>query len=114
MRIVVAAVLLVAFWGCSIGPAQAQQPNGRQIEYKEPGSAAFQPIREGLKKYAVLERLANFMSPLRLPGDRKLMLAFEECGAETKPYKGDGVVVICYELQKKIEEIAVRVPKKET
>ena len=115
MRVIAAAIaFIVLFHGCGVEPAQAQTQPRSQVEfdYKAPSSAAFQPIREGLKKYAVLERLTNFLSPLRLPADRKLTLLFDECGAETRPYKGDGVVVICYELQKKIEEIAVRVPKK--
>ena len=91
-------------------PASPARPTNR--DRLQGSSPAYRPIR-GLK-YAVLERLANFLSPLRLPADRKLVLLFDECGAEAKPYKGDGIVVICYELQKKIEEIAVKVPKKET
>src|SRR4029453_11176477 len=108
---------LVLFLGSGlVAQAQTAQRGQQQVEidYRAPKNAAFQPIREGLKKYAVLERLANFLSPLRLPANQKLALLFDECGAETKPYMGDGVVVICYELQKKIEEIAIKVPKKET
>jgi hypothetical protein len=118
MRFVAAVgAALVLFLGSGlVAQAQTAQRGQQQVEidYRAPKNAAFQPIREGLKKYAVLERLANFLSPLRLPANQKLALLFDECGAETKPYMGDGVVVICYELQKKIEEIAIKVPKKET
>jgi hypothetical protein len=62
----------------------------------------------------VLERMARFLSPLKLPGNQKIILQFDECGAESRPYKGDGVVTICYELQQKIEIIALRTPKQQT
>jgi hypothetical protein len=118
MRVIAAAgVALALLLGFGFAAQAQTAPRGQQqveIDYRAPKNAAFQPIREGLKKYAVLERLANFLSPLRLPANQKLALLFDECGSETKPYMGDGVVVICYELQKKIEEIAVKVPNKET
>ena len=87
MRVIAAGVvLLVFFTGAASARLRPSLPPGQQIEidYKVP-SPAYQPIREGLKKYAVLERLANFLSPLRLPADRKLVLLFDECGAEAKP-----------------------------
>ena len=83
--------------------ALAQAPAGPElrnpklsIDYVEPRSAEFQDLYERLKKRQVLEELAQFLSPLKLP--LSLRLKFAECGVVNADYDPlDLRIRICYE-----------------
>jgi Putative metallopeptidase len=77
-----------------------------EIAYVQPANAAYQPIRDRLKKLQVLEELKLFLAPVRLP--RKLTVQVDQCGAPTRPYKVGGSVTICYEMVEQIERVAAK------
>lgn len=86
-------------------PADLQNPMV-EIDYRDPGNPAFQPIAERLRRLRVLEQLKVFLAPLRLP--RKLTVQVDQCGANVRPYRPQGPVTICYELVDQIEKIAAK------
>jgi hypothetical protein len=93
-------------------PAPAQLypgPYNQQIEiaYGEPRDAIYRALYDRLSKRRVLEELAQFLAPLRLP--RKLTVKLDECGTPRLPYRREGPVVICYELISEIEQVAAKV-----
>jgi hypothetical protein len=95
-----------------ISPAVAQVQTGvqnQQIEtaYKEPRNPSYRPIYDRLTKRRVLEELAQFLAPLRLP--RKLTVKLDECGAQRLAYKRDGPIIVCYEVVDEIDRVAANV-----
>lgn len=77
------------------------------VDYVEPRSPEFQDLYERLKKRQVLEELAQFLSPLKLP--LTLRIKFEECGMINSDYSPlDLRVRICYDL---IDYLERRAPK---
>jgi hypothetical protein len=93
-------------------PALAQPypgPYNPQIEiaYGEPRNARYRELHDRLSKRRVLEELAQFLAPLRLP--RKLTVKLDECGASRVAYRREGSVIICYELISEIEQVAAKV-----
>jgi hypothetical protein len=92
-----------------IQPSQAQElssiatPAQIRVSYDPPSDQSFRAIYEALKRRQVLERLQNFLSPLRLP--KQLTVRLEQCGTETSRYKSGGPVVICYEMVQRIAEV---------
>jgi hypothetical protein len=113
MRFLASAVVLL----CALAPSTHAQitggvepnPNVR-ITYgrvTNPDSPA-QGVRRRLEEGRVLERLREFLSPLRLPRDLTIMT--ETCGQDRKRYRnGSAQVTICYELVGKLEEAAAKV-----
>jgi hypothetical protein len=91
------------------GRAQAPLPDNKQVDvaYVAPTNASHTPIYERLKQRGVLEELKQFLSPLKLPPGRKLLVRIESC-----PESGggsryeDGVVIICYEHIERIRQLA--------
>lgn len=77
-----------------------------RISYEPPQNAKYRPIYEALKRRQVLERLQSFLSPLRLPKELSVRLA--QCGSETMRYQAGGPATICYELVKRIADIAAQ------
>jgi hypothetical protein len=67
------------------------------VDYVEPRSSQFQDLHERLKKRQVLEELAQFLSPLKLP--LALRIKFQECGTSDADYDPMTLRVrICYDL----------------
>jgi hypothetical protein len=67
------------------------------IDYVEPRRARYQGLYERLKKRQVLEQLAQFLSPLKLP--LTLRIKFEECEMINADYSPLNLRVrICYDL----------------
>jgi hypothetical protein len=67
------------------------------VDYVEPRSTKFQGLYERLKKRQVLEELAQFLSPLKLP--LTLRIKLEECGIINADYTPLNLRVrICYDL----------------
>src|SRR5919205_1324052 len=93
------AVILVVVLHANPTIAQGYPgPYNTQIEfaYREPSNAAYRTLYERLRERQVLEELAQFLAPLRLP--RKLVVTIDQCGARRRPYKRESPIAICYEL----------------
>jgi tetratricopeptide (TPR) repeat protein len=73
------------------------------VAYEAPTDARFRPYYIRLRQLRVLERLQQFLSPLRLP--RSIDVTVKQCGAPTVPYTLGGPVTICYELIGQIARI---------
>lgn len=105
-----AAIGLVA--PSTVAHAQTLPPlDNKQVEiaYVAPSNAAHGPIYDRLKKRAVLEQLKQFLAPLRLPPERKLVVRLESCADNNlgSRYQG-GTVTICYEHIERIRQLAPR------
>ncbi len=95
-------------------PAAAQAPSVPELrnsrlttDYVEPRSDEFQDLHQRLKKRQVLEELAMFLSPLKLPVT--LRLTFAECGMVNADYDPLGLRIrICYEWVDFMEKRAPR------
>ena len=71
-------------------------PNPKiEIAYVAPQSAALKPIYERLKERRLLERLATFFAPMKLP--ETLKVSTDECGTLTRTYTRRNGATICYE-----------------
>ena len=102
------------YWLCSgqmmhAAPANAQVAalvENSQIEprYVRPTNPRYVAIYNRLVQRRVLEELKQFLAALRLP--RKLVVQFDTCGAENRPYQPGGAVTVCYELIDRIEKLA--------
>lgn len=83
------------------------------IDYIEPRNPRYQPMLERLQQQQFLERLQQFLSPLRLP--KKLRIRLRQCNGNGAPdafYSPiEWAVNICYELIDFIEQTA---PKADT
>ena len=74
--------------------AQDQMSHGKiTVEY---GASTFTDVSAMLKRRMVLEELQEFLSPLRLPKDLKILA--KDCGAPTLPYVPGAPITICYDL----------------
>jgi hypothetical protein len=80
------------------------------VEYD--ASAHFPAVAGRLKQRMVLEELQQFLAPLRLPKDLKIVA--KDCGAQTLPYPAGGPVTICYDLIDTIEQQAQKVYPQDT
>jgi hypothetical protein len=71
-----------------------------------PADAQFRTIYESMKQQQVLERLQQFLAPLRLT--RTLTVRMVRCGDNVlyRPYVPGGDVTICYEFIKQVEDLA--------
>ena len=89
-------------------PAAPELRNPKlSIDYVEPRSREYQDLYERLKKRQVLEELAQFLSPLKLP--LSLRLKFAECGMINADYDPlDLRIRICYEWVDFMESRAPR------
>jgi Putative metallopeptidase len=84
-------------------PAVPKNPNVA-IEYVAPRSAQFHDIYQRLKKLQVLETMAVFLAPVRLP--KTITIRTMECGALDVAYESGQPVTICYEFVREIENTA--------
>ena len=76
--------------------ADAAQPAGRiGIEYAESKDPAHRPIYEQLKQARSLERIAELLSPFRLP--RPLLLKTAGCDGVSNAWYEENVITVCYE-----------------
>jgi len=89
-------------------PAQAQDlSNPRiQIGYIPPKSVKFQATLERIKQRKVLEQLAEFLSPLKMP--HVLYLVSAECGENSSNFYNPSTwaIVLCYEYIELMNRIA--------
>lgn len=110
---------VLMFWCAAASPAMAQdhvRPSPfldvSSDSYKKPADSRFLPIYDRLQQRQVLEELRDFLTPLRLPRELKVMT--EQCGAQTRPYVSGGPVTICYELVERIGQFAREISPQDT
>jgi hypothetical protein len=72
--------------------------------YEEPKNAAHQPIYNRMKEVQFLEKLSEFLSPLRLP--RPLTLRLQGCDGQVNSYYWDYNVYVCYEYMESLLKYA--------
>jgi putative metallopeptidase DUF4344 len=114
MRIppLVAALACLLLAPIARAPQSLAQSWSLEIEYEEPADPALGPIYQRLKQWGTLEKLQEFLEPLRLP--RQLTVKTTQCGANDVPYEAGGPVRVCYELMDQIASmVAQRTPDKE-
>jgi hypothetical protein len=71
------------------------RPDQIRVSYGPPKNAANETIYQLIKGRQVVERLKEFLSPLRLP--RVLQLKVEECDGEISAWYSNDAVTVCYE-----------------
>ena len=109
-RVATLALLSTAVW-CA--PALAQispefKNSNIDYSYVPPKSLKYLPLFERLKQFRMLEQLAEFLSPLRLP--HKYTLSTVECGVVNAFYTSwYRRINLCYEFVEMLERIG---PKK--
>jgi hypothetical protein len=88
------------------GPTNSK-PNRIRIAYVAPTNPAFQPIQEQVKQEQLLEKLQDFLSPIRLPVP--LLLKIDSCDGESNAWyeESDHSVTVCYEY---LDEVMRNVP----
>lgn len=94
MRILILLLLVVL----AVAPARAAdepRPDRVRTELAAPKNPAHQTIHDRLQRMQMLERLARFLSPFRLP--REVRLKVEGCDGDVNAYYEDDVVKVCYE-----------------
>jgi hypothetical protein len=109
MSIVFAAAVSVAF--CSNPSLESVKTGQVNYEYGDPTTPAQQRIHDRLKALHILERLSEFLSPLRLP--RPLTLKVQGCDGRINAYYWDFEIVVCYEYFDFLLKIAPEVPTPE-
>jgi hypothetical protein len=92
-----ALALLVGVFSAGSLKAQEVPANPKVVTaYVKPAKAELIPIHDRLKDRQVLERMASFLYPVKLPETFKISAA--ECGGIFKPFNRRDGVVLCYEL----------------
>jgi hypothetical protein len=87
-------------------PAAGLRSNRVVAAYVAPKNPAHNPIYTRLKERRVLERLALFLSPLRLP--YRLTLKVQGCDGEINAWYEDDTITVCYEY---LDFIGGTIPK---
>jgi hypothetical protein len=87
-------------------PAQAGRVS---VIYVPPKNPVHQPIYEQLKQTRFLEKVQEFLSPVRLP--RPLLMKVEGCDGDANASYENDTIVICYEY---IDELWKTVPEETT
>jgi putative metallopeptidase DUF4344 len=105
-----AAALLIAIASPAI--AQAPPPDlfnpQIEVEYAAPRRAEFVPIYERLKARKALDLFRQFLAPLKLTEQQKLVLRVDECNGAMYARRApqSRAVTICYEFVEAIERLA--------
>ncbi|MBO0758490.1 MAG: hypothetical protein J2P54_21775, partial [Bradyrhizobiaceae bacterium] len=82
-----------------------------RYEYRDPANAMQKNIRDRLQALRVLERLSEFLSPLRLP--RPLTLTVQGCDGRVNAYYWRDQVTVCYEYFNFLLKVAPEMPTPE-
>jgi hypothetical protein len=95
---------------CAPAPAQISPEfsnNKLEYAYVPPKSLKYRPLVDRLKQFRMLEQLAEFLSPLRLP--HKYTLLAHECGFINAFYQpGKWNIHLCYEFIEMLERMGPR------
>ncbi len=113
------AMSVVLALGCVDAAAQSSQQQDRVIildqdndgGYRPTGNKAYATVRERVIKARLLERLRDFLSPVRLP--RSIGLVALECegGENASPFysSGNRTIFVCYQFIALLENASDRV-----
>jgi Putative metallopeptidase len=101
----------IAILALPIDPGHARNKTNRvQAKYVVPKAPEHQELYTTLKQLRLLERLSQFLSPLRLP--RRLTLKLAGCDGSANAFYEDGTVTVCYEYIDFV--VKIRPPKSMT
>ena len=75
------------------------------FDYVEPKNLAQSPLYEAMKKTQVLEKLREFLAPLRLP--HPIVIKTESCGIANSYFDND-TIKVCYEYIEYIKKMTPR------
>jgi hypothetical protein len=107
--------VLVAAVAAAVWSNPALQNNVRtgqvQFAYVNPTNAVQEGVHDRLKAMYVLERLSEFLSPLRLP--RPLTLKLQGCDGRINAYYWDDEIMVCYEYFDYLMKVAPLMPTPE-
>jgi hypothetical protein len=105
-----AVAAVAGFWS---NPSLQDQLKTGQVryEYVEPANAMQDDIHDRLQAMHILERLSEFLRPLRLP--RPLTLKVQGCNGRTNAYYWDDEVIVCYEYFDFLLKVAPQMPTPE-
>jgi Putative metallopeptidase len=111
-----AAVLALVITGAALLPQAATmaqtapaQRSEVSVMYLPPKDPAHQPIYEQIKEIGFLEKVREFLSPIRLP--RTLFVKLEGCDGDANASYENDTIVICYEY---IDELWKNMPEETT
>jgi hypothetical protein len=112
MKLIYLLVAAIAGLFCSNPSLQDNVKTGQvRYEYQDPANAVQKSIRDRLQALRVLERLSEFLSPLRLP--RPLTLTVQGCDGQVNAYYWRDKVIVCYEYFDFLLKIAPEMPTPE-
>jgi hypothetical protein len=112
MKLLLLLTAAVAAVICS-DPALQSSARTNQVRYQylEPSDEALRSLYDRLKALYVLERLSEFLSPLRLP--RTLTLKLQGCDGRMNAYYWNDEIMICYEYFDFLLKVAPQMPTPE-
>jgi hypothetical protein len=112
MKLIFLVVAAVAGLLCSNPSLQDSVKTGQvKYEYGEPTNAMQHNIHDRLQALQTLERLSEFLSPLRLP--RPLTLKVQSCGGQVNAHYWKDQVTVCYEYFDFLLKVAPQMPTPE-
>jgi hypothetical protein len=107
-HLLMAGVLLFSFAVSAVAQPLGEAKTDRfRGEYVPPKNPAHQFVYDRLRQRNVLERLSEYLAPIKLP--RELLIKLEGCDGEVNAFYEDGVVTVCYEY---IDYIHANAPRK--
>jgi hypothetical protein len=89
----------------TVAQAAPARPKRITIAYVPPKNPVHQPMYQRLKEVRFLERLQEFLSPIRLP--RPVRVKIEGCDGDANAVYEDDMITICYEY---IDELWKNMP----
>jgi hypothetical protein len=112
MRLVLLLVAAVAEFFCPKPSLQDNIKTGQvKYEYGDPANAMQRNIHDRLRRLQILERLSEFLSPLRLP--RTLTLKVQGCNGQVNAHYWRDNIVVCYEYFDFLLKVAPEMPTPE-
>ena len=108
-----AIVMTVSAAFVCVNPALKDGVRTDQVryEYGDPSNPMQQTLHDRLRAMRILERLSEFLSPLRLP--RPLTLRIKGCDGRINAYYWDYEVTVCYEYFDFLLKVAPNMPTPE-
>jgi hypothetical protein len=112
MNLISLLVIAVAGLICSDPSLQDSVKTGQvRYEYGNPVNPEQQNIRDRLQALRILERLSEFLSPLRLP--RPLTLKVQGCDGKVNAFYWRDQILVCYEYFDFLLKVAPEMPTPE-
>jgi hypothetical protein len=111
MRIAFGSALvgLLSITAMAMAAVGGSKTNQVTFSYEPPENPAHQALYKELRDLRVLERLQEFLSPVRLP--RTLKFSMAGCDGEDDAFYWNDAITICYEL---VERLYANMPAKRT